>query len=50
VKTDVTPYTPTLSTAAIDNQSSCFIVTRPGDHSHEVKGCFDIKRLEVTKR
>lgn len=37
-----------LSTTAVDNQTSCFVITRHG--GGDAKGCFDIKKLEITKR
>jgi hypothetical protein len=39
-----------LSITTIDNQSSCFFITRYDRPNKEAKGCFDIKKLEITKR
>lgn len=36
-----------LSTTTIDNAPSCFIITHRGDRTHEVKGCFDVQKVEV---
>ena len=36
-----------ISVTNVDNQTSCFFISRPGDHSHEAKGCFDIRKLEI---
>jgi hypothetical protein len=38
-----------MSTTGVDNQSSCFIILRRMN-SPEVRGCFDVKKVEVTKR
>jgi hypothetical protein len=39
-----------LSITTIDNQSSCFFIARYDRPNKEAKGCFDIKKLEITKR
>jgi len=36
-----------LSTTAVDNQTSCFIITRHDRPNSEVKGCFDVKKVEL---
>jgi hypothetical protein len=36
-----------LSTTQVDNQTSCFFIRRLGVPGHEVKGCFDVRKVEV---
>jgi hypothetical protein len=37
-----------LSTTRIDNQTSCFFIARHDAPNREVKGCFDVKKVEVS--
>lgn len=48
--TDNPDWEAPLSITAIDNQTSCFYISRPNDNGHEAKGCFDVKKLEIKKR
>jgi hypothetical protein len=36
-----------LSTSTVDNQTSCFFINRHDAPNREVKGCFDVKKVEV---
>ena len=37
-----------LSTTTVDNQTSCFFINRHDAPNREVKGCFDVKKVEVS--
>jgi hypothetical protein len=39
-----------LSRSDIDNQASCFFIAQRDKPSREAKGCFDVKKLDITKR